>query len=57
MKVSDCCQAPVAVKSSGRGLYRTNWYCCEKCKQPCDTIEKEGEGDELHEMRRNGISK
>ena len=49
MKVSECCSAPVRVRSSwANGLDAvTNWYECSNCHQPCDTIEKEGEGDEL----------
>ena len=47
MKVSECCSAPVRVRSSwANGLDAvTNWYECSNCHQPCDTIEKEGEGE------------
>lgn len=33
--LSNCCSAPVFVASSRHGS--TNWYVCEKCRQPCDT--------------------
>lgn len=52
MKVSGCCNAPV--KIVWRDQWRdynpkamvSNWTICLACSQPCDTIEKEGEGDE-----------
>jgi hypothetical protein len=50
-RVSECCLAKVKIRSSSPWIrnpkYRaTNWYECSCCGQPCDTIEKEGEGDE-----------
>lgn len=32
-RISMCCDADIYVSGSGEG---TNWYVCDKCKEPCD---------------------
>lgn len=45
-QVSECCGAEVKVISKRGVMCCDCYYICVGCGQPCDVIEKEGEGNE-----------